>query len=296
MVSSDATLPVTVVIPAFRRADLVGRAVRSALAQVPPPAEVIVVDDCSGDDTGAVAQAAGATVITHDVNGGQGASRNTGVAAARHEWIAFLDSDDQWFSGHLAQVWTHRDDHVLVGSAGRGSVDGRLYGHPGPGAAIFRTPADVLLPYNRVTPSGALVRRSALDEAGGSRKMRYAEDLDLWIRVLEHGTGIALPTVTFEYFQHDGQVSSDLGKMSVGLDEVVGSFADRPWCSRRVRLAAQAMPRWDQLRAALREGRGRDALRFALPLFHPWRALGLLRLLAMRRRLAARRMPRSPPA
>ena len=66
-------LPVSVVIPAFNRPDMVARAVRSALEQQPrPPAEVIVVDDGSSDDTAAAASAAGARVIRHEVNQGEG--------------------------------------------------------------------------------------------------------------------------------------------------------------------------------------------------------------------------------
>jgi len=282
-------LRISVVIPAYRRADMVGRAVRSALDQVPPPMEVIVVDDCSGDGTAAAASAAGATVIAHETNSGPAATRATGVGAAAGEWIAFLDSDDRWLPGHLATLWANRDGHVLVGAAGRGSADGRLFGHPGPRPKLFRGPADVILPYNRVTPSGAMVRSAALAAAGGVRATHYAEDLDLWIRVLEHGTGVALPQVTFEYFQHDGQASSDLGRMSDGLDAVVAGYENRPWCSRRVVLAAQAMPRWDQCRAALRTGDRKSALRHASAFLRPSRALGLVRLLIIRRRLAGRR-------
>ena len=101
-------LPVSVVIPAYNRPDLVGRAVRSALTQRPqPPAEVVVVDDCSSDATGAAARAAGARVIRHEVNRGEGAARNTAIRAARGEWVAMLDSDDEWLDGHLAALWPH---------------------------------------------------------------------------------------------------------------------------------------------------------------------------------------------
>jgi glycosyltransferase involved in cell wall biosynthesis len=281
------------VIPAYQRADLIGRAVESALSQVPPPVEVIVVDDCSGDDTGAQAAAAGATVLRHDVNLGQGAARNSGVDAAQSPWVAFLDSDDAWDQGHLDHLWRHRDGHVLVASAGRGSRDGRVYGHPGPAPLLLRTPADVIVPFNRVAPSGAMVRKDAIVAAGGFRKMRHAEDLDAWIRLLERGTGVALPMVTFEYRQHPGQVSSDVEGMSTGLDLVVASYAGRPWCSRRVQREAQAMPRWDHMMAARRNGQWHEALRWAGTLLSPNRMLGLVRLLALRRRLARRRQPTS---
>ncbi len=289
MNTGSTPLPISVVIPAYRRADLVGRAVRSALAQVPPPTEVIVVDDCSGDHTGAVAAAAGAAVVVHEVNLGQGAARNTGVDASRCDWVAFLDSDDAWCTGHLSTLWGNQQNNVLVAAAGRGSADGRFYGHPGRRPARLRSPADAILPYNRVAPSGAMVRKDALVAAGGFRKMHYAEDLDAWIRLLEHGNGVALPHVTFEYCQHEGQMSSDLAAMSAGLDEVVASYAGRPWWSRRVQLEAQAMPRWDQMMAARRAGRQRESRRYLRSLAHPVRLFGLVRLLTTRRLLAGRR-------
>jgi glycosyltransferase involved in cell wall biosynthesis len=281
-------LPISVVIPAFDRADLVGHAVRSAWSQVPPPAEVIVVDDCSSDDTGVIAAKAGATVVVHSANQGEGQSRNSGVHAASSPWIAFLDSDDSWQPGHLAYLWAHRDDHVLVASAGRGSRDGRVYGHPGPKPKQFRTPVDVILPFNRATPSGVMVRNDVLTSAGGFRDLPYVVDLDAWIRVLELGTGVALPTVTFEYRQHDGQISANLDGMSRGLDRVVASYSGRAWWSWRVQLEAQAMPRWDQMMAALRARNWRQASGFAVSLLRPGRIAGLLRLLVVRQRFPRR--------
>src|SRR3954452_17493718 len=102
---SAERLPVSVVIPASRRPDLVRRAVASALAQRPvPPAEVIVVDDASGDDTAEVARQAGATVIVNPEDLGAGATRNAGIEAASRPWIALLDSDDEWLPEHLGRL------------------------------------------------------------------------------------------------------------------------------------------------------------------------------------------------
>src|SRR4051794_32304698 len=98
---ADEPLPVSVVIPAYRRPGMVERALRSVLAQTRRPAEVIVVDDASGDDTGARAAALGARVITHERNSGRGATRNRGIAAASQDWIALLDCDDEWLPRHL---------------------------------------------------------------------------------------------------------------------------------------------------------------------------------------------------
>jgi glycosyltransferase involved in cell wall biosynthesis len=99
------TLPVTAVIPTYERAHLVGRAIDSVLAQQPRPVQVIVVDDGSTDDTGAVLAGYGdaITAIRQD-NAGGAAARNLGTSLASTPWVAFLDSDDVWLPGHLARL------------------------------------------------------------------------------------------------------------------------------------------------------------------------------------------------
>lgn len=99
------TLPVAVVIPTHQRAHLVARAVESVLAQDPAPTEVIVVDDGSTDDTTAVLDRFGPSIITvRQANAGGAVARNTGTSRASTPWVAFLDSDDVWLPGHLARL------------------------------------------------------------------------------------------------------------------------------------------------------------------------------------------------
>lgn len=84
----------TVVVPAKDESGRIGTTVarlRAELADVDP--EVIVVDDGSSDDTAAVAEAAGARVLRHEVNQGKGAAVRTGMLAARGRAVAFLDAD-----------------------------------------------------------------------------------------------------------------------------------------------------------------------------------------------------------
>jgi glycosyltransferase involved in cell wall biosynthesis len=97
---------VSVVIPVYNRASTIGRAIESALAQTVPPLEVVVVDDGSTDDTsGVVATMAARDVrirlLRAKVNRGGAAARNLGLAAAKAELVAFLDSDDEWLPQHL---------------------------------------------------------------------------------------------------------------------------------------------------------------------------------------------------
>jgi glycosyltransferase involved in cell wall biosynthesis len=103
---------IDVVVPVFNRAHIVDRAIASALAQELPGAEwsitAIIVDDGSTDDLDrALARFDGARVvlIRHDRNKGAATARNTGVAAATGNYVAFLDSDDVWLPGKItAQI------------------------------------------------------------------------------------------------------------------------------------------------------------------------------------------------
>jgi glycosyltransferase involved in cell wall biosynthesis len=290
-------LPVSVVIPAYRRPDMVERAVRSVLAQSQTPAEIIVVDDASGDETGARAASLGARVITHDENQGEGRARNTGLRAARHDWVALLDCDDEWLPNHLATVWAARGDHVLVGAAAIAVADGsderRVYGWGGRRPLVITGPAAVAVPENNLVPSAALLRRDHALAVGGFRKLPRAADLDLWLRMTERGTAVALPTVTAIYHVHPGQVSTDQRLMDEAHRGVLDEFADRPWCSSTVLRRHEGVVAWDGARAAWADGepRGRTALALARRLAQPQRAIGVGQLLAgrfMRRRLAAR--------
>jgi hypothetical protein len=96
---------IAVVIPAYNRGPLIGRAIESVLAQRELPAEIIVVDDGSTDDTALRVAAFGDRVrLLRQRNSGASEARNAGVRAASSTWVAFLDSDDVWLSHHLASL------------------------------------------------------------------------------------------------------------------------------------------------------------------------------------------------
>ena len=94
---------VSVIIPCYRAADTLRRAAASALAGAPGDLELLLVDDGSPDDTPALcdALAGGDPRIRalHRENGGAGAARNTGLGAARGDWVLFLDADDELLPG-----------------------------------------------------------------------------------------------------------------------------------------------------------------------------------------------------
>ena len=95
---------ISVIIPVYNRAHEIGRALESVRAQVYPNIEIIIVDDGSNDDLkGALAHFRDLpiTLLHHQTRQGAGAARNTGVKASRGDYIALLDSDDEWLPGKL---------------------------------------------------------------------------------------------------------------------------------------------------------------------------------------------------
>ena len=99
----------SVIIPAYNVSGIIGRAIRSAAAQTLPPLEILVIDDCSTDDTVEAVRALGREIpslrlLSTPANGGPSAARNVGLRAAKADWIGLLDADDAWKPGRLERL------------------------------------------------------------------------------------------------------------------------------------------------------------------------------------------------
>jgi glycosyltransferase involved in cell wall biosynthesis len=104
----------TIVIPTFGRPEFLGEAITSVLAQSFDDFECIVVDD-AGPAPAQLPSDARLRLIRRDSNGGPPAARNTGIEAARGEYVAFLDDDDVWLPSRLAKaVEAHRRAPIAV--------------------------------------------------------------------------------------------------------------------------------------------------------------------------------------
>lgn len=181
---------VSVIIPAFNRAPLLERTIASALGQTFRDFEIIVVDDGSDEDIEAVVRSFPEfpiRFIRHEANRGAAAARNTGIGEARAEYIAFLDSDDEWRADKLElQVarFAEAGDEIGVITTwiqimppdfpvNEHDRRGNLYQY--------------LLTDNGVgTMSGPLIRKSLLEDIGGfDETLPSCQDWDLWIRLSE---------------------------------------------------------------------------------------------------------------
>lgn len=186
---------VSVVIPVYDRQALGERALRSAVVQDVDGIEVVVVDDGSDPAFQVPADLASddrVRVVRHEENRGAGRSRDTGVAAARGDWIAFLDSDDYWLPGTLAprlemaeRAFSATRDPMVAYAAGF-VLDRRLNGHqhqetriPLPSADI----ADFLSGCWFAHGSTALLQREAFARVGECDPgLRRYEDYDWFVR------------------------------------------------------------------------------------------------------------------
>lgn len=210
---SPAFPRVSVIIPTYNRPGLLRRAVESVCAQTAAAAcEIIIVDDGSDEAVQLPppgTQPAGlrehgpyappALRLIRRENGGLAAARNSGIAAARGEFVALLDDDDAWAPRkiELQLAAMARFAEAIVCSTRTENVDST-------GARRLRRMADVvldeptdclpaLLDWNFIPPSSVLIRKAALQAAGGfDERLRQAEDYELWTRLAARGPFVCL--------------------------------------------------------------------------------------------------------
>lgn len=199
-VDTDHLFGVSVVIPTYNRRAQVRLAVESALAQSRPADEIIVVDDGSTDGTAMWLRdhfGEEIKLIIQD-NLGVAAARNTGIASARFELVAFLDSDDVWTPEKLAvQVPAMADPRVVLSATNwRWENESRLGGFVSRGRSALpkiRLESDpIKLLCNRkghgINIPTCICRRSALQRLGGfDTSLRISEDMDLIFRLADLG-------------------------------------------------------------------------------------------------------------
>ncbi|HDN69265.1 MAG TPA: glycosyltransferase [Gammaproteobacteria bacterium] len=179
---------ISVIIPTWNRAERLVNALQSVFSQSLPPAEVIVVDDGSTDNTREIVhrQFPDARYLFQQNKGVSGA-RNTGIKAASGDWIALLDSDDHWqpdkLEQHCEQLRTWPDykichsDEIWIRNGRRVNA---MKKHAKQGGHIFRQ----CLPLCVISPSAVLIHRDLFNEVGlFDERLPACEDYDLWLRI-----------------------------------------------------------------------------------------------------------------
>lgn len=206
----------TAIIPVYNGASFIADAVRSVQRQTYPVKAIIIVDDCSTDDTVAIVRAMARRdtrirVLCNKVNSGPAHSRNRATAECWTPFVAFLDADDLWLPAHLEHAAQAIDAHPAV-SVVYSSLADECSGHlagPAP-SGLIKNPLRRLLETNVVPQSAAVVRLSDFVKVGGyATEARYAEDYGLWLRLAtNNGQFAEVPAKTLVRRAHAGQISS----------------------------------------------------------------------------------------
>lgn len=206
----------SVVMPAHNAAAHIERGLSSVLAQRGVDLELVVVDDGSTDDTAARVAACGDARVrlVSQPKSGVSRARNRGLQSARGEWVAFLDSDDEWEPDCLVSLLTalRACPDAAVAYCGWQNV-----GLPGPRGEPWVPPElegpDKLLRLLENCPwpiHAALARRTLVLEAGGfPEQYSHAEDYSLWLNLVAFRATVRVPRVLAYYHWHDGPRASD---------------------------------------------------------------------------------------
>ncbi|OQA57288.1 MAG: UDP-Glc:alpha-D-GlcNAc-diphosphoundecaprenol beta-1,3-glucosyltransferase WfgD [Candidatus Omnitrophica bacterium ADurb.Bin277] len=243
---------VSVIIPVYNRSAVLPRAIRSVLSQTGVPLELIVVDDGSTDDVEDAVRATGnpfpeirliprrlesrvpdpGVRTLRQENQGPSAARNLGIKHSKGEWIAFLDSDDEWLPGKLkaqTDFFRKNPDCLICQTEEIWIRNGKrvnpMKKHKKYGGYIF----EKCLPLCIVSPSAVMMHRKLFDEIGiFDESLPACEDYDLWLRIAaRHPIGLIKKPYIIKYGGHADQRSREFPAMDLfrirSLAKLLGS-------------------------------------------------------------------------
>jgi teichuronic acid biosynthesis glycosyltransferase TuaG len=257
---SDREPTVSIIVPAFNAAKYISKAIQSALEQTFTDHEIIVINDGSPDTAElemALASFQNQIRYITQANKGPSGSRNTGIRAARGEYIAFMDADDYWLPNYLRcqMEYLSRDssldliyaDALLIGSS---PLAGRTFMQATPSKGAV-TCESLLAEACTIILSGTVVRRQPVLDAGlFDENFRYAEDFDLWVRLLKQGSRFAYQRKVLLHRNENGE---GLSSNTTVLFENALSVIDKIKRRSDLTLSEQAAlaKREEKLRAAI---------------------------------------------
>ncbi|CAN5899454.1 hypothetical protein BH23ACT5_BH23ACT5_10640 [soil metagenome] len=214
-VGPEVPIGVSIVVAAYNAEDTIGDTLTSIAAQTHVHWEAIVVDDGSTDGTAEIAREGqnrdDRFRVTTRSNGGESAARNTGVAAARYDWLLFLDSDDWIAPDHLQRLTAEVDSDRTLDAVHcrwvRVAVDGTEIpeDYRPPGGDMFATWAR----RSAFPVHACIVRRALVEEVGRfDESLPRSADWDLWQRVARTGARFGVVDEVLAYYRVQPRSSS----------------------------------------------------------------------------------------
>ncbi|RJT32705.1 glycosyltransferase [Mesorhizobium waimense] len=246
MTTRPAAYSVSVVITTYNHARFLAEAIDSVRNQTVKPDEIIIVDDGSSDDPESVVRRYDDVHYIRQKNQGLAAARDTGMTAARGEFIAFLDADDRLRPVALATnlaLFHDNPDCALVYGAYRDIDEAGAVRNTVPLRSAGADPYAGFLTGNLIgMHATVLYRRRTLEAAGGfDRSLRACEDYDVYLRLSRANKVACTPECLADYRRHASNMSKSNPMMLRAALKVL----------RRQRNVAQTNPDWA---AAYRQG------------------------------------------
>jgi glycosyltransferase involved in cell wall biosynthesis len=270
---SDDAL-VSAIITTYNYGHFLPDAIESVLGQSYGHLEIVVVDDGSTDDTAAVVRRYADRGVRYRrrAHGGAGRARNTGLAITSAPLVAFLDADDAWLPDRVAAGVSHLARHPELGlvAADAFACDERMRPTAVVPAAKGETARmlDELLVDNVVlNPSSVLIRRSAIEAAGGFSEIPFGEDWDTWIEIAKRFPIGFVDRPLALVRRHSGSVSPTRGLGRVDVNRAIVErhlHGYRPaWKRPIIRRRAASMAYFHAALGSVKGGDKRVARRYA---------------------------------
>lgn len=206
-------MKISVIIPTFNRKKTLGRAIQSVSNQSLSPFEILIIDDGSNDGTKEwVKESFQDIKYIYQNNQGVSSARNKGIKYAYGDWVAFLDSDDEWLPNKLyeqvkaigsnPEIKFFHTNEIWIRNGVRVN---QMKKHKKYGGYIF----DKCLDICRVSPSSVLIKKEIFDDIGTfDESLRVCEDYDLWLRITSKYPVVFLDIpLIYKYGGHAGQLS-----------------------------------------------------------------------------------------
>jgi len=226
---------VSVIIPTFNRAHLIGKAIKSVLNQTYRDFEVIVVDDGSKDNTKEIIRSFTDKRIKYfkkyKENRGISVARNIGIKMARGKYIALLDSDDEWLPeklGKQVQLLQNKSSEVGVVCSWSYTIDekGNYISKrclPKKGGYIYED----LLSTNPISVPTVLIRKECFNRVGLFDDLLNAqEDWDMWVRIAKYYRFALIKVPLVKYRLHSNQLSKNLGVKIITANRILVKYAN----------------------------------------------------------------------
>jgi len=272
---------VSVVIPCYQQAQYLGEAIESVLAQTYPHLEVVVVDDGSTDNVGAIASRYPGVRCIREPNSGPAAARNAGIRNSNGDFLVFLDADDrllpQGVQAGVQALEARQECAAAIGTYRRTSFDNRAIDtHEQP--TVNERQYEQMMEDNWAGfPARAIYRRSLLEHVRGfDSEIDAAADFGFNLAVAREFPIASHETMVAEHREHGRNLSADA---SVMLTETLAAMRkQRPHLKGdrdRKRAYKQGIRNWKrywgdllavQVREAWREGERGEAFRSAFKL------------------------------